>query len=79
MNRKPRPSEAKYSTGRSIDGRPDRAPATRGASSGTASTSKAITTACSSTARLTSCPTSACGRISSRFRIVGSWFRRRMA
>ena len=68
MNRKPRPSAEKYTTGRSS---PDRSGRTR-ATSGTASTSSAIAAACASTARLTSGPISACGRISSRSMMVPS-------
>ena len=41
-----------------------------GAARGTISTRAAMTTACASTARLTSAPTSACGRISRRFKRV---------
>jgi len=70
MNRKPRPNAGKYTIGRStpVSGRRSRP----GAANGTSSTRTAITTACTSTARLTSAPISACGRISSRFRMVSS-------
>ena len=70
MNRKPSPSAGKYTIGRStpISGRRKRL----GAASGTSNTSSANSNACASTARLTSAPISACGRISSRFRIVPS-------
>ena len=53
-------------------------PATRGASSGTASTSTASTIACPSTARFTNCPTSGCGKISMRFRMLGTCASRRI-
>ena len=68
MKRNPRPSAGKYTIGRSspISGRRS----LRGATNGTSSTSSAITTACASTARLTSAPISVCGRISSRCKIV---------
>ena len=71
MNRKPRPSAGKYTSGRSSPAS-HRCAVRASATRGTSSTTSAITTACASTARLTSAPISAWGRISSRFRIVSS-------